>query len=130
MKHDFTDYWSIPHFFAGFAIIYLNNRYFHIKDFWKIFIIGNLIHIIYEAKDYMLSYHPGVFQWAKHSFPILYEYDIIHDQHSITNIIGDQFYFIMGLLCAYRYQGYVNIGAGLYICSLVMGGIFHLECRG
>lgn len=116
---DFTDYWSIPHFLAGFFFLYINNHLLHIKPFWVVFIIGSAIHLVYEIKDYIVTYNPGVFQNISKLFPTLTTLGVIHRNNSICNSYGDQFYFMIGLLFAYRYRDYTDMGAVLYIISLV-----------
>lgn len=118
---DFTDYWSIPHFLAGFFFLSVNNHFFRIKQFWAVFILSSVIHLIYEIKDYIVTYIPGVFDDLSTLFPTLTKLGIIHNHNSLCNIYGDQFYFMVGLLFAYRYQKYTNVGTILYIITVVYG---------
>tara|TARA_X000000950_G_C13739406_1_gene587817 strand:+ start:128 stop:610 length:483 start_codon:yes stop_codon:yes gene_type:complete len=49
------DVWTLIHMILG-IIVFIILKYFKLS-FWSIFIIGNIIHFIYEIKDYIIHYH-------------------------------------------------------------------------
>lgn len=49
------DLWTLIHMILG-IIVFIMLKFFNLS-FWSIFIIGNIIHLIYEIKDYILHYY-------------------------------------------------------------------------
>ena len=126
---DLTDLWSIPHFLSGFLFLYVNNHLLHIKPFWVVFLVGSAIHLVYEIKDYIVSYIPGVFPYISNRFPTLTDIGIIDNRNSICNSYGDQFYFMVGLLFAHYYRKYTNVGTALYVIFIGISLITYLQKR-
>ena len=58
MQNHFTkeiNEWTLIHMILG-IIMFIMLKFFNLS-FWSIFIIGNIIHFIYEIKDYILHYY-------------------------------------------------------------------------
>ena len=128
MKHKFTDYWSLVHLFMGFMFVYINKIYFKIKDFKKLFLISQVLHLLYETKDYILTYNKDIYDKLKDKFPLFHKYGIIHSSNTITNSFGDHFYFTIGFLSAYYLKDthYLQKGAFMYLFLVILGVVDHL----
>ena len=57
----FSNYWSLVHLFMGFMFMYINTIYFKIKGFRELFFLSQVSHLLYETKDYILSYHEDIY---------------------------------------------------------------------
>lgn len=91
--------WSIIHFLSGIMLIILNILVFKINTFWKIFIIYNLLHLIYEIKDYCMTNYQGMRNYVKINInESLAKWSITN---SVVNCYCDQIIFCCGLLFGY-----------------------------
>jgi len=92
--------WSIIHFLVGLCFIILNLKFVKIQNFWNIFIFYNIIHLIYEIKDYNTSIN---YNFRKSIQQILGKHFANWSiNNSIINSICDQVVFSIGLLLGHH----------------------------
>lgn len=125
----FSNYWSLVHLFMGFMFMYINTIYFKIKGFRELFFLSQVSHLLYETKDYILSYHEDIYKKLKEKLPLFHKYGIINSTSSLLNCIGDHFYFTIGFLSAYYVKDthYLQKGAFMYLFLLILGVIDHVN---
>lgn len=92
--------WSIIHFLLGIGFIILNLKFVQIQNFWNIFIFYNVIHLIYEIKDY----NTGINYKFRETIKNILGKSIVNwsINNSIVNSVCDQVVFAIGLLLGYH----------------------------
>lgn len=81
--------WSIVHFYSGYFLM-LACQTFGLSYFHS-FLVSNIIHLIYEIKDYYITYHVRSAQTPR-------SYQVDWNYNTLFNSIGDQLSCILGML--------------------------------
>ena len=146
MLNDFInfnfDIWVLIHMLLG-VIIYIMLKYFKLS-FWTIFIIGNIIHFLYEIKDYILHYHVFknnisymnfMFYKIKNKYDFPFMKLILGElpPNTLSNSVFDQIGFSIGIIIANlfiknipRYVSLFFIGLFLSIYSMKFINMYFL----
>lgn len=103
------DVWTLIHMILG-IIAFIILKYFKLS-FWSIFIIGNIIHFIYEIKDYIIHYHvfknnipymKAIRNKIKNKYNLPFIQVIIGEipPNNFINSVFDQIGFAIGIIIA------------------------------
>ena len=94
-KGAFTTPWAFIHFYSGFLFSLLTFRYTNIKV-KKSFIIYSILHLIYEFKDFYLTYLTNIKFTKNNNF-----YGFLDNKNTLINSIGDQIFGMIGWSTGY-----------------------------
>ena len=126
--------WTLIHMILG-IIMLIMLKFFNLS-FWSIFIIGNIIHFIYEIKDYILHYY--VFKnnipytkairtkiKNKYNFPFMKFMLGEFPPNNFLNSVFDQIGFATGIIIANLFiknvPKYISLFfIGLFLCVYSM----------
>jgi hypothetical protein len=145
MQNHFTkeiNEWTLIHMILG-IIMFIMLKFFSLS-FWSIFIIGNIIHFIYEIKDYILHYY--VFKnnipymkairtkiKNKYNLPFIKFMLLEFPPNNFINSVFDQIGFATGIIIANlfiknipRYVSLIFIGLFLSIYSMKFINMYFL----
>ena len=95
------DYFSILHILSGFISYVILHKYLKISIF-KSFILFNIIHFIYEAKDYYYSYIKNYNRNRPTTSEDIFNLGY-HANNSYINSIGDLLVGCLGFFLGYLY---------------------------
>ena len=137
MQNHFTkeiNEWTLIHMILG-IIMFIMLKFFNLS-FWSIFIIGNIIHLIYEIKDYILHYY--VFKnnipymkairtkiKNKYNLPFIKFMLLEFPPNNFINSVFDQIGFATGIIIANLFiknlPKYISLFfIGLFLCVYSM----------
>jgi hypothetical protein len=104
--------WSLTHALFGYCFFIILHNYFHLSSaFTIIFLI--ILHIIYEWKDYYITYH--IYENNERKMNVAYEiakYNLGASFHlppnNIKNSVGDMFFQLIGIGIGYYYRNSIS----------------------
>lgn len=105
--------WSLIHFISGFFLVILNIFTFNSNNFWAIFVIGNILHLIYEIRDYAMTKSKKLRKRVENKLNKVFSENVTESlitwsiTNTIVNCICDQIVFALGI-CAGFYLFYVK----------------------
>jgi len=128
------DLWTLIHMILG-IIVFIMLKFFNLS-FWSIFIIGNIIHLIYEIKDYILHYYvfknnipymKAIRTKVKNKYNLPFIQLIIGEipPNNFINSVFDQIGFATGIIIANLFiknlPKYISLFfIGLFLCVYSM----------
>lgn len=137
MQNHFTkeiNEWTLIHMILG-IIMFIMLKFFNLS-FWSIFIIGNIIHLIYEIKDYILHYYvfknnipymKAIRTKVKNKYNLPFIQLIIGEipPNNFINSVFDQIGFATGIIIANLFiknlPKYISLFfIGLFLCVYSM----------
>jgi len=99
--------WSLIHFISGFLLVIFNIFTFNSNSFWTIFVIGNIIHLIYEIRDYYMTKSKKLRNKVENKLNNFFSDKVTHSlitwsiTNTVVNCVCDQIVFTLGICLGY-----------------------------
>ena len=128
-KGAFTTPWTFLHFYGGFFFSLLTFGYTNINA-RNSFIIYSLLHLIYECKDFYITYLSNI-KISKDSNL----FGLLHKNNTLINSLGDQIFGMIGWYIGYLFFKNIKTHAHankitfiLFIIGILLVLLFNI-CR-